>query len=169
MSQPHTNRVRASDAEREEVAARLRTAMSEGRLTLDEGEQRLSAVYATTYRDQLPELTADLPPADAPRTGRGGRDRPSGPGQRFRPDWPRPAVPVAGLVVGGAVLVGAWAIFAGGPVWPVILLGILAIMVVKRGRHRHWHGHGPWQGHGGGHPCRRGSDAPEDSTPEPHR
>ncbi|MGH3679591.1 MAG: hypothetical protein ACRDT2_04935, partial [Natronosporangium sp.] len=90
-------------------------------------------------------------------------------GQRFRPGWPRPAVPVAGLVIGGAVLVGAWAIFAGGPVWPVILLGILAIMVVKRDRHRHWHGHGPWQGHGGGHPCRRGSDAPEDSTPEPHR
>ncbi|MPZ26879.1 MAG: DUF1707 domain-containing protein [Micromonosporaceae bacterium] len=171
MSEPHTNRVRASDAEREEVATLLRTAMSEGRLTLDEGEQRLAAVYATTYRDQLPELTADLPPAEAPPADRPGRGQRSGWGSRPRSGWPRPAVPVVGLVVAAAVVTGVWAIASSGPVWPVILLGVLAIMIVKRGRHRHWQGR--WQGHGrghaGGHPCHRGSDAPDDSAPESHR
>src|SRR3954468_16709877 len=54
-------RIRASDAEREQVAHILRTAMGEGRLTLDEGEERLTAVYQAVYRDDLEQLTADLP------------------------------------------------------------------------------------------------------------
>src|SRR4051795_3863137 len=54
-------RIRASDAEREQVAHILRTAMGEGRLTLDEGEERLTAVYQAVYQDDLEQLTADLP------------------------------------------------------------------------------------------------------------
>jgi hypothetical protein len=53
--------IRASDAEREQVAHILRTAMGEGRLTLDEGEERLAEVYQAVYRDDLEKLTADLP------------------------------------------------------------------------------------------------------------
>jgi hypothetical protein len=56
-----SQQIRASDAEREQVAHILRTAMGEGRLTLDEGEQRLTAVYRAVYRDDLTQLTADLP------------------------------------------------------------------------------------------------------------
>jgi hypothetical protein len=54
-------RVRASDAEREQLAQILRAAMSEGRLNLEEGEERLARAYAATYRDELDPLTADLP------------------------------------------------------------------------------------------------------------
>jgi Domain of unknown function (DUF1707) len=57
-------RVRASDAEREQYAQILRAAMTEGRLTLEEGEERLAQVYAVKYRDELAPLTADLPPAE---------------------------------------------------------------------------------------------------------
>jgi len=52
---------RASDAEREQVVGRLRDASSEGRLTLEEGEERLGRLYEARYRDELPPLTADLP------------------------------------------------------------------------------------------------------------
>jgi hypothetical protein len=55
------NRLRTSDKEREEIAAILRAAMTEGRLTLDEGEERLAAAYGAKYRDELGPLTADLP------------------------------------------------------------------------------------------------------------
>lgn len=153
MSESHPNRVRASDAEREQVAARLRAAIEEGRLTLDEGEQRMTAAYAVTYRDELPELTADLPTPD-PRAGDRWADQPGEAG-RTRRRWagggpPRPAVPVLGLLVVGAVVAGIWAAAASGPVWPAILLGVVAVMLVKHGR-RQWAG--------SGHPCRR--PAPE--------
>jgi len=55
------NRLRTSDTEREQVAEILRAAMTEGRLTLEEGEERLGQVYAAKYRDELAPLTADLP------------------------------------------------------------------------------------------------------------
>jgi hypothetical protein len=53
--------IRASDEEREQIAHILRAAMTEGRLDLDEGEQRLAAAYAATYREELTPLTTDLP------------------------------------------------------------------------------------------------------------
>jgi len=90
MTAPEPGRIRASDAEREHVVSRLRDAMSEGRLTLDEGEERIAAVYAATYRDELPGFTADLPPAEpasdrshSPRRGTDppGSDRPGFGGQ----------------------------------------------------------------------------------------
>ena len=61
MTTPSGPRLRASDAEREQIATILRAAMTEGRLNLDEGEQRLTAAYKATYRDELGPLTADLP------------------------------------------------------------------------------------------------------------
>jgi hypothetical protein len=57
---------RASDAEREAVATRLREAAAEGRLDLEELADRLSASFAATTRSELEPLTADLPAAAAP-------------------------------------------------------------------------------------------------------
>jgi hypothetical protein len=54
-------RLRTSDTEREEIAEILRAAMTEGRLSLDEGEERLTTTYAARYRDELDVLTRDLP------------------------------------------------------------------------------------------------------------
>jgi hypothetical protein len=53
--------LRASDADRERTAFTLRTALSEGRITLEEFDQRVATVYsASTYGD-LAAVTADLP------------------------------------------------------------------------------------------------------------
>src|SRR4051794_2447511 len=53
--------LRAADSDREAVAAALGRALSDGRLTVDEYEERLAKAYAArTYAD-LDPLTADLP------------------------------------------------------------------------------------------------------------
>jgi hypothetical protein len=64
------SRLRAADADRERVAALVQAAGGEGRLTLEEIEDRLTTVYATKYTDELKALTADLPPETAPRISR---------------------------------------------------------------------------------------------------
>lgn len=57
--------MRAGDADRDRVAQVLRDAAGEGRLTLDELDERLDAVYAAkTYADLEP-LTRDLPATGA--------------------------------------------------------------------------------------------------------
>ena len=53
--------IRASDQERESVVAVLRDAFTDGRLTLDEFEERSTAAYAAKTWPQLRELTSDLP------------------------------------------------------------------------------------------------------------
>ena len=58
-------RMRASDADREAVVRILLDALARGLLTLDEGDERVAAAYAARYLDELPRLTADLPPAPA--------------------------------------------------------------------------------------------------------
>ncbi|WP_238412467.1 DUF1707 SHOCT-like domain-containing protein [Saccharothrix deserti] len=57
---PDPRQMRASDADREKVARVLQQAHGEGRLDLNELDERLGAVYAAkTYGDLVP-LTADL-------------------------------------------------------------------------------------------------------------
>jgi hypothetical protein len=58
---PATTAVRASDADRDQVTARLQRHYAEGRLTLPELEERAAAAYAARTREQLRALTADLP------------------------------------------------------------------------------------------------------------
>lgn len=59
--------MRASDADRDVVADRLREALAEGRITPEEHAERIDAVYkAKTYADLEPVLS-DLPGEDAPR------------------------------------------------------------------------------------------------------
>ncbi|HKE64524.1 MAG TPA: DUF1707 domain-containing protein [Micromonosporaceae bacterium] len=72
-----TPRVRTSDAERERVAETLRAAVGEGRLTLEEGDERLATLYTTKYRDELPPLVADLPGTDDARRAGRTRGRPA--------------------------------------------------------------------------------------------
>jgi hypothetical protein len=56
-----TRELRASDADRERVAAVLREAAGEGRIGLDELGERLGAVYAARTYAELEPLTRDLP------------------------------------------------------------------------------------------------------------
>ncbi|MGH3209518.1 MAG: DUF1707 SHOCT-like domain-containing protein [Trebonia sp.] len=55
--------MRASDADRESVANVLREAAGDGRLTMDELDERLDAVYAAKTYAELEPITHDLPDA----------------------------------------------------------------------------------------------------------
>ncbi len=70
--------MRASDAERERIAEILREAVAEGRLRMEEFEQRLDAAYKARTHGELEPLVRDLPApggavapvaAGQPRTG----------------------------------------------------------------------------------------------------
>src|SRR3954452_6949069 len=69
------DRMRASDHEREAAVTLLRAAAAEGRLDIEELDERTAAAYAARTRGELDALTEDLPyprppavrPAAAPR------------------------------------------------------------------------------------------------------
>jgi len=61
QGRPDPAQLRISDEERHQVAEILRTAAGDGRIDIDELEERLEATYAArTYADLVP-ITADLP------------------------------------------------------------------------------------------------------------
>jgi hypothetical protein len=67
------SRLRASDADREEAAAVLNSALAEGRLTVAEHSDRLDAIYEAKTHAEIAPLVEDLPAkgsavARAPRT-----------------------------------------------------------------------------------------------------
>jgi hypothetical protein len=79
--------LRASDAEREQAAEISRVAASEGRLNVDELEDRLGSVYNLRTRTELDRLIADVNPerlgqgqAIAAAGKRGGLTVKAGPG-----------------------------------------------------------------------------------------
>ena len=65
--------LRASDADREQTAEILRQAAGEGRLTMDELEERLNLTYESRTHGELEKLTADVRvvgrPGPAPESG----------------------------------------------------------------------------------------------------
>jgi len=68
--------LRASDAEREQTAETLRRAMGEGRLTVEELEDRLRAAYSAPNVRELERLVADVTVPErqkVPRSHRLGR------------------------------------------------------------------------------------------------
>jgi Domain of unknown function (DUF1707)/Cell wall-active antibiotics response 4TMS YvqF len=75
MNLPERREMRISDAERDNVASILRDAAGEGRLDLEELDERLSAVYAAKTYGDLEPITRDLPSAahSAPAAPRGDR------------------------------------------------------------------------------------------------
>jgi hypothetical protein len=61
------DRIRISDVDRERVAARLREHYAEGRLSSDELEERIAAVFSAKTAGDLRHVLADLPePASVP-------------------------------------------------------------------------------------------------------
>jgi Domain of unknown function (DUF1707) len=59
--QPGRDDLRASDADRQAVAERLRNAHDEGRLDLSEFDDRTRRAYAARTYAELEQLTSDLP------------------------------------------------------------------------------------------------------------
>ena len=58
--------MRASDADRDQVAERLREALAEGRITPEEHAERIDAVYSAKTYAELEPVLSDLPSAEAP-------------------------------------------------------------------------------------------------------
>jgi len=102
--------LRISDAERHQVAELLRDAAGDGRLTMDELDERLGAVYgAKTYADLVP-LTTDLPGA---REVLPNAPAPLSPATPAHPRVSPSAVGAATssvAVFGGASRKGAWTV-----------------------------------------------------------
>jgi Domain of unknown function (DUF1707) len=126
------NRLRTSDAEREQVAKILRAAMTEGRLTLEEGEERLGAVYAAKFRDELLPLTADLP-----ENGRRALAEAPEAVAATRRDVRRHATFVAFAAI---ALTGLWLLSGAHFFWPIFPLFFLFIGL-RRHAHHGAHGH----------------------------
>jgi hypothetical protein len=61
---PENPRLRASDADRDRVAALLREHHAAGRLTVEEFQERLNAAFAAKTMGELAELMTDLPAID---------------------------------------------------------------------------------------------------------
>jgi len=61
---PQPHELRASDADRERVVQVLQDAHADGRLMLDELEERLTTVYAARTLGELADVTVDLLPTD---------------------------------------------------------------------------------------------------------
>ena len=138
--------LRASDADRERVAAIIQDAAGSGRLTLGEADERLAKVYAARYLAELAPLTPDLPTRGAPA----GTEVPARPAPAPRPGPPRwlpshlPGF-VAGYLAMAALLVVIWAATGAGyfwPVWPILGVGVKAFG--PRGRRYHGHPHRGW-------------------------
>jgi hypothetical protein len=145
--------LRASDAERERVAAFLRDQAAEGRLDHDELDERVGKAYAAKTVRELQALIADLPRAPF------ARPRPQGE-RRYTPA-PRPRrmppafVPLgilAFLAFGGPGIVWAvaWvgtalaitglvlAIVLGAVLSPFLIVAAIVILALRRRRPRRW-------------------------------
>ncbi|GAA1074364.1 DUF1707 domain-containing protein [Pseudonocardia alni] len=91
--------IRISDADRERAATRLNRAMAEGRISVEELQERLSVVYGARFGSELLPVLSDLPgdpldlsadvlatPVGPPTVLRGGVG-----GVKRRGDWAVPA------------------------------------------------------------------------------
>jgi len=114
------------------VAHILRNAMGEGRLTLDEGEERLAAVYQAVYRDDLERLTADLPD-----NGRQALAELPEAKMAVARDRRRKAAVVGAAVLVAAALVGVMVLTGTHVLWPGFLFFLFIFRPLGRGRHHH--------------------------------
>ena len=128
VRRPGVGRLRVSDAEREQVAVRLRDAAAQGRLTLAEADERQALAYAARTRDDLTPLTADLPhPPPAPEPTR----------HRGVTNDARPWLILHGAVVVllAVLMVIAWALGPARwfwPAWPLFWLTISLVVHHRR-------------------------------------
>ncbi len=102
---PDPTRLRASDADRERVARVLHEAMSEGRLSVGEVDERLQQVYAAKTIGELVPITRDLPVLAPPAVVAAMPTAVAPAGARIGGS---PTSSVAVAVMSGAVRKGPW-------------------------------------------------------------
>jgi hypothetical protein len=112
-------RMRAGDKDRQRVVEQLGKHFGEGRLTIEEFDDRVVKAHASVYLDELPALTVDLPGDPQPQR---------------RPTRAAPRVPAFVFVL--LVMLLAWSMVAavvyGAP--PLFALFLVFLFL----RHRRW-------------------------------
>ena len=137
--------MRVSDAEREAAAAELREHFASGRLTQDELDERLTAIFAAKTRADLNALFTDLPSSGPGWAGAGGQafgagGRAFGPGTPGAGPWAGPGDASGGWQARG----GGWPGAAGRGIgrvavasvllWVLLIVGILGVFGIGAGR-----------------------------------
>ena len=138
---PDRGSLRASDADRERIADVLREAAGDGRLTMEELDERLDAVYSAKTYAELEPITRDLPASGTPNIPAPAAP-PSGDPARFggvptshtaiaimggfsrKGDWVVPKQFTAVAVMGGGEIDLREARFAD----PVVTINVVALM-----------------------------------------
>jgi hypothetical protein len=111
--------LRASDADRDTAAERLRVAAHEGRLDPLELDERLSAAYNARWCSELTTLTADVTPAP-PRP------------EIARPVFVQPRAPTNGFAIASLVCGAVWMWWIGSVL--AIVFGHVALNQIARSR-----------------------------------
>jgi hypothetical protein len=115
VPEPRDPDLRVSQAERDEVVAALAGHYADGRLTVDEYEERVEAALGARTGRDLEPLLADLPATDPPRAPTRNRRRERG--SVRAPLIPARLVAVAAVIV-LAIATGPWALWL---LWPALL------------------------------------------------
>ena len=144
--------LRASDAERERVAAFLRDQSLEGRLTTDELDERVGRAYRAVTVGDLHELVVDLPGSPLWRP-----PRPSPSAVRRSPNLAPLAIAACGVLMAPWLLgVAASVVFAMGVAFvavlfalafvlaPVMLIALAVLAVARRHLRSSWGRPHPW-------------------------
>lgn len=101
--------MRASDADREAIAERLRDGFAEGRLDTEEFEQRLDAVYTSRTLSELRPLVRDLPQPGEGKRELSVRGTDAAPSKRWEGRFgAKPTSRFGVAVMGGFTRKGRW-------------------------------------------------------------
>lgn len=117
--------LRVGHAEREEVVRQLATHCGDGRLSIDELDERLAAVWSARTRKDLQDVMADLPPAP--------------PAEASSPTWRSVVADGRSLLLGMPLRVLATSGAA-------LLLWLVFLFLLAQGHgydHSRWAGQGP--------------------------
>ena len=112
-------RMRAGDKDRQRVVEQLGKHFGEGRLSVEEYDERVGHAYAAVHLDELPALTVDLPREPEPQR------RPAGPPMRV----PGPFVVLLAMLLAWSMVA---AVVYGTP--PFLAFVLLFLFL----RHRRW-------------------------------
>jgi hypothetical protein len=127
-NRPTTPQLRASDADRDAAALRLREAAVEGRLDSEELEQRIGEVYAARWTGDLERLTADITPQPAPIVA----PPPTAPPHCYGP-YPPPAE-TNGMAIASLVAGFLWLGWLGS--FAAVVFGHVALSQIKESQGR---------------------------------
>ena len=137
--------LRIGHADREGTAASLREHFAEGRLTLEEFQQRLAAALGAKTDRDLAAITGDLPaalPGVRPGGGRTGGSSNAGRQGQWRPSWPRAVAGMIVIILSLAIVAALLPLALFGAALSRIVLFLLGLLLFGRrgllGRLRRW-------------------------------